>query len=133
VTRQAINVGTNPNDYTGDPLRTAFQKTNANFVELYSGAAPAYNGGIIRSVLRGTFTLSAGNTSVTVAVPGMLDTDIFKFYPPPGTTAAITEAWQAWQWLQITQQIMAGAACDITITVPAAPANDLTYSYEVMI
>lgn len=34
--QQTINVGTTPNDRTGDPLRTAFQKVNANFDELYS-------------------------------------------------------------------------------------------------
>jgi hypothetical protein len=28
---QTINVGTTPNDHTGDPLRTAFIKTNDNF------------------------------------------------------------------------------------------------------
>jgi hypothetical protein len=35
MTRQAINVGAAANDRTGDALRTAFQKTNSNFVELY--------------------------------------------------------------------------------------------------
>jgi hypothetical protein len=35
MTRSVINVGLQPNDGTGDPLRTAFQKTNANFAELY--------------------------------------------------------------------------------------------------
>lgn len=33
---QAINLGTYPNDGTGDDLRTAFQKVNANFSELSS-------------------------------------------------------------------------------------------------
>lgn len=28
---EIINIGTAPNDGTGDPLRTAFSKTNANF------------------------------------------------------------------------------------------------------
>lgn len=31
-----INVGTTPNDGTGDPLRTAMQTINANFAELAS-------------------------------------------------------------------------------------------------
>jgi hypothetical protein len=40
MTQQIINVGTLPNSGDGDPLRTAFQKTNQNFTELYqqSGA-----------------------------------------------------------------------------------------------
>ena len=37
MTRQHINIGTNANDGTGDPLRTAFDKINDNFIELYGG------------------------------------------------------------------------------------------------
>jgi hypothetical protein len=36
MTQQIINVGTTENDRKGDSLRAAFQKTNANFTELYS-------------------------------------------------------------------------------------------------
>ena len=35
MARQNINIGTNANDGTGDPLRTAFDKINDNFIELY--------------------------------------------------------------------------------------------------
>lgn len=43
MTQQIINVGTAANDGTGDPLRTSFQKINANFTELYAkGAAGSY-------------------------------------------------------------------------------------------
>ena len=35
--QQVINIGSAPNDGTGDPLRTAFDKCNDNFTELYSG------------------------------------------------------------------------------------------------
>lgn len=38
MAKQIINVGTTANDRTGDPLRTAFTKTNANFTELYNDA-----------------------------------------------------------------------------------------------
>lgn len=37
MTQQTINVGSAVNDGTGDPLRTAFQKTQANFTDLYTG------------------------------------------------------------------------------------------------
>jgi hypothetical protein len=36
MARQNINIGTVANDRTGDPLRIAFTKTNANFTELYA-------------------------------------------------------------------------------------------------
>jgi hypothetical protein len=38
MTKQTINVGTSANDRKGDSLRTAFQKVNANFTELYSSS-----------------------------------------------------------------------------------------------
>jgi len=40
MARQAINIGTAPNDGTGDAIRTAFDKCNDNFEELYAGATP---------------------------------------------------------------------------------------------
>ena len=37
MTQQTINIGTVANDGTGDPARTAFDKCNDNFTELYEG------------------------------------------------------------------------------------------------
>jgi hypothetical protein len=37
MAKQVINVGSSANDGTGDKIRVAFQKTNANFTELYDG------------------------------------------------------------------------------------------------
>lgn len=36
MTKQVINIGQSANDKSGDPLRTAFNKINQNFTELYS-------------------------------------------------------------------------------------------------
>lgn len=36
MTQLVINVGASPNDGQGDPIRTAYQKCNTNFSELYS-------------------------------------------------------------------------------------------------
>lgn len=36
MTQEIIDIGTAPNDGLGDPLRTAFTKTNDNFTELYA-------------------------------------------------------------------------------------------------
>jgi hypothetical protein len=35
---ETINVGASPNDGSGDPIRTAYEKCNSNFDELYSRA-----------------------------------------------------------------------------------------------
>lgn len=40
MTKQVIGIGTTANDGTGDPLRTAFNKANQNFTELYNGFQP---------------------------------------------------------------------------------------------
>ena len=43
MAKQTINIGSSANDGTGDPLRTAFDKINDNFTELYGGDDDATN------------------------------------------------------------------------------------------
>lgn len=53
MAKQIINIGTTANDRSGDSLRTAFAKINANFNELYisGGFAPLeFDGGGAASV-----------------------------------------------------------------------------------
>jgi hypothetical protein len=43
VSKQTIGIGASANDGTGDPLRTAMDKTNDNFTEVYTAAVePTY-------------------------------------------------------------------------------------------
>lgn len=42
MAQQIINIGTSPNDGSGDPLRVAFQKINDNFSQLYSSGFITY-------------------------------------------------------------------------------------------
>jgi hypothetical protein len=47
---QTINIGTSANDGTGDPLRTAFDKVNDNFLVLdtvFNVKDPAFAGGAV--------------------------------------------------------------------------------------
>ena len=41
MAQQTVSIGSSANDGTGDPLRTAFTKINANFTELYGSTAEA--------------------------------------------------------------------------------------------
>ena len=97
MARQSINIGSSANDGTGDPLRTAFDKINDNFVELYGTdddsktlannldvnghniissrsnedirILPAGTGGVIASAVRiaGTTISSDDSTQITIA------------------------------------------------------------------
>lgn len=46
MAKQTINLGSGPNTKTGDPLRTAFNKINQNFTELYDGTGGGNTGAI---------------------------------------------------------------------------------------
>jgi hypothetical protein len=97
MARQNINIGSTANDGTGDPLRTAFDKINDNFIELYGTDGdsntlagnldvnghniissrsnedirilPAGTGGVIASAVRiaGTTISSDDSTQITMA------------------------------------------------------------------
>ena len=47
MAKQTINVGSSANDGTGDKNRVAFQKTNANFTELYDTKVESVTGSAV--------------------------------------------------------------------------------------
>lgn len=61
MAKQTINIGTAPNDGTGDPIRDAFDKVNDNFDELYS----AVTSNSFVSVGNSTVNTTISNSSVT--------------------------------------------------------------------
>lgn len=64
MAQQIIDVGATPNDGEGDPIRTAFVKTNENFTELYAGGAST-------NIANGTSNINIlQNSNVTVGVAG---------------------------------------------------------------
>jgi hypothetical protein len=70
--KQTINIGL-PNESTGsDPLRTAFEKTNLNFDNLFANASPfnTFNAGGGISVSNTSSSVTITNTGVTNVIAG---------------------------------------------------------------
>lgn len=65
MTQQVINVGSAPNDGQGDPIRTAFQKCNNNFSQLFAYPQPV---------------VPATPTGIQGDVAGMYASDAAWFY-----------------------------------------------------
>lgn len=91
MAQQTIGVGTVANDGTGDPLRTALTKTNANFTDLY---ARAQFSAVVTDASPGT---SANNYSPTSYAGGT--TNRLKITAAAGGTtltglAAAVDGWQ---------------------------------------
>ena len=71
MAQEIINVGTAPNDGAGDPLRTAFTKTNNNFSQLFAtgGVSGIANGtSNVNIVFNGAILMSPTGTANVVAV-----------------------------------------------------------------
>ena len=71
MARQNINLGTDPNDGEGDNLRTAFDKVNDNFIEVYTAGPAGSNivisGNVISSnVTNANIELSPNGTGKVV-------------------------------------------------------------------
>ncbi len=50
MAKQSINIGATANDRTGDSLRAAFNKVNANFTELYARPVPSTSQGALGDI-----------------------------------------------------------------------------------
>lgn len=72
MSQQIINVGSAPNDGLGDPIRTAFIKTNDNFTELFA------TGGVT-GIANGTsnVVIPTANGNVNISVNGVSNVGVF--------------------------------------------------------
>ena len=80
MAKQVIGIGTTANDGTGDPLRTAFTKTNDNFTELYNAAAP------VDSVNGQTGVVVLDSDDITEGVTNLYDQTVSLQITPLGLT-----------------------------------------------
>ncbi len=92
MAKQVINVGTSANDGTGDKIRVAFQKTNANFTELYDGKIDSIVAGTNVSVdntdpLNPIISALGGSGSGSVTSVGLTMPTAFSVANSPVTTS----------------------------------------------
>ena len=110
MAKQTINIGTTANDGTGDPLRTAFDKVNDNFNEVYGNDFVDYDklgteftttavisaldvdfstAQVFTKTLSGATTLTFSNTEIGM-VKDLVITGDFALTLPAGSTVAGT-------------------------------------------
>ena len=114
MTKQVINVGTTANDKQGDSLRTAFQKVNANFTELYAASSisfPSQTGNNGKYLTTNGTTLSWATVSVPTDInqladaSGLIPTDVNQLADASGLLGT------------------ANAVVSIGSTAPASPTS----------
>jgi len=110
MAKQVINIGSVANDGTGDPLRTAFDKVNDNFTELYNDDA-----GDVNSVSAGT-GISVDQTTGAVTVTNSS--------PNATHTGEVTGATA----LTIANDVITYAKLAAEFTTSAALATDVDFS-----
>jgi hypothetical protein len=66
MAKQLVNLGSVPNDGTGDPLRTSFDKTNDNFNEIYT----IFGDGTTLGIGTATYAGVAGVATVAQGIIG---------------------------------------------------------------
>jgi hypothetical protein len=125
MARQTINIGSSANDGTGDPLRTAFDKINDNFVELYGSDNDINTLDANLDVNNFTITTGVTNGDVTIDPQGTGNVNIgaLKFN---GTTISSDDSTQITiaENIQTTGTLnVAGAA---TITGATTLSTSLT-------
>jgi len=76
MAKQTINIGSSPNDGTGDPLRDAMDKTNDNFTELYNGAGGVADGAVTTAKLADDAVDSAKITDGAIDTVHIADDNI---------------------------------------------------------
>lgn len=70
MAQQTINIGSSANKGDGDPLRTAFDKVNDNFTELYADVAALEDGNVTTDIKGSVF--ADDSTLLVDAVNGVI-------------------------------------------------------------
>src|SRR5210317_2477413 len=109
MARQSINIGSSANDGTGDPLRTAFDKINDNFVELYGSDNDinTLDANLDVSTFAITTGVTNGDITVTPNGTGSIKLGAMKFV---GTTMSSDDSTQ----ITIAENIQTTGTLNVT-------------------
>lgn len=98
MAQQIVDIGTSPDDGTGDQLRAAFEKLNDNFTELYANQDTSYSQTIGDGVTT-QFTIphNLGAAAVDVVVRRAAGTRdrVLTPYSAPDTNTVVVQAFPA--------------------------------------
>lgn len=143
---QTINIGTNPNDGTGDDLRTAFDKVNDNFAELLAVGGETNTGsnlGIGEGIFKqktaqnlefkslrnsdGTIAISSDGNSVYLNTSNLADNDFGSIQVDNGNTLTASSSGQLFGIKSGNANIgVTLSGNDIVITGAFEVSNDAT-------
>ncbi len=90
MAKQTINIGTTANDGTGDPIRSAFDKTNDNFTELYAGAGGVADDAITYAKLADEFTTIDPLTAGAAVAIDFSDAQVYTLTITEATTISFS-------------------------------------------
>lgn len=118
MAKQVINLGSVPNDGTGDPLRTSFDKTNDNFDEIYTKFGDGTTlTGIATNSATADYADVAGIATFAQGLSGAPNLNVGIVTASGFISSGVTTAVQI-TWTGTT----------LTFTVPGVGSTDLTLS-----
>ena len=127
MARQNINIGSSANDGTGDPLRTAFDKINDNFVELYGSDNDinTLDANLDVSTFAITTGVTNGDITVTPNGTGSIKLGAMKFV---GTTMSSDDSTQITiaENIQTTGTMNVGGAATLSTSLALASGATVT-------
>lgn len=123
MAKQTINIGTSANDGTGDPLRTAMDKTNDNFTELYDGAGGVADGAVTTAKLADDAVDSAKITDGAIDTVHIADDNVTfdkienrytAKVEKSDTSGAVSIDWSAGTTFEFTASLTGALELDFT-------------------
>ena len=128
MAKQTINVGVNPNDGTGEALRSAMQKVNSNFDEVYAAGFVTNTSLVDNAIDERVLSIGAGIAGQSLASDGA-----GGFYWGTAITGDVSAAILQTRLSEITgaTSIGADATADVTFpgTITASGANKIAFSF----